>query len=112
MKPFSVDSVQIRHKRTSYPDGSPNRTDDEIPGGRVLSLRLLAAVLLLLHRRDEGGGELDVALVKGDFLPLEIGFLVQNPPEMKQSQSCTKYHIQNTRDHLRSVTQPQRLCSD
>lgn len=90
MKPFSVDSFQIRHKRTSYPDGSSDRTDDELPGGGVLAVRFLTAVLLLPLRRDEGGGELDVALVKGDLLSLEIGFLVQNPPEINQKSVAGK----------------------
>lgn len=91
---------------SSYPDGSSDRADDELPGRlalclpvarfsfclSVMPLILRVPVLQRLLWRGEGVRELYVSLVESDLLPLEVRFLVQHPSKLKQKQKHINIH--------------------
>lgn len=92
---------------SSYPDGSSDRSDDELPGRLALWLPvarfsfcfsgllliLCVPVLQRLLWRVEGVRELYVPLVESDLLPLEVRFLVQHPSKFKKKTNNTHINI-------------------
>lgn len=85
---------------SSHPNRSAHGSDDEPPRRRALrrpvfSAILLDSVLLQLLWGAEGAAELDVALIQGELLSFEVGFLVQHPPGRKA------FSLQSFRARLR-----------